>query len=133
MLQRDYLLEIISQFVEAVMRAMRLAVENSDPSACQEIEQQVGELLDLEPETALQLAPDSLVTMMVLSGMGSSVAHYVSYSLERLSTIYESMGETDKSGLRHLQAKAVGESFDCDPNVPPEEFAELDAELFSDK
>jgi len=98
MLQRDYLLEIISQFVEAVMRAMRLAVEKSDPVACREIEQQVGDILELDPETALQLTPDSLVTMMVLSGMGDSVANYVAYATERLSMIYDAMGETDKGG-----------------------------------
>lgn len=133
MLQRDYLLEIISQYVEMVMRAMRLAVEKSDPTACQEIEQQVGDILELDPETALQLTPDSLVTMMVLSGMGDSVASYVAYAVERLSTIYDVMGETDKAGLRHLQAQAIGESFGCDPNVPPEEFAEFDKELFEEK
>jgi len=133
MLQRDYLLEIISQFVEAVMRAMRLAVEKSDPVACREIEQQVGDILELDPETALQLTPDSLVTMMVLSGMGDSVANYVAYATERLSMIYDAMGETDKAGLRHLQAQAIGESFGCDPNVPPEEFAEFDKELFGEK
>ena len=56
------------------MSAMRLAVEKADPAACQEIEQQVGDILELDPETALQLTPDSLVTMMVLSGMEASTA-----------------------------------------------------------
>lgn len=130
MLQRDYILEIISQFVAAITAALRLAVEQHDLHACETVEQQVGDLLELDPETAMSLAPDSLVTMMLLSGMGDSVAAYVCYALDRLGRVYEDMGDVDRAGLRHLQAAAIAESFDCDPNVPPEELAELDQELF---
>ena len=94
------------------------------------VEQQVAELIDLSPETACALAPDSLVTMMLLSGVADSVAEYVSYALERASRIYDQLGDTDASGLRHLQAQAVAESFNCDLSAVPKEFTELEAECF---
>lgn len=130
MLQRDYILEIVGQFVEGVSDALRRAVAGEAAGAA-DVERQIGELLDLDASTALSLSPDSLVTMMVLSGMGDSVASYVCYALERLSQLYERDGNEDLAGLRRIQAKAVAESFSCDPADVPEELAALDAELFS--
>ncbi len=131
MLQRDYLLEVISQFVEAISEALGRALAEADPKACEDVEIEISELLELDRDVAMSLAPDSLVTMMVLSGMGDSVAAYVCYALDRLSRVYASLGDEDLAGLRHLQAKAVAESFGCNPASAPEELAALDAELFS--
>ena len=130
MLERDYITELISQFIEAVTRALKLAVEKGDPASCQEVEQQVADLIDLDVQTAMALSPDSLVTMLVLSGMGDLVAAYACYALDRVSRVYEEQGNDDLAGLRRLQAKAVAESFGCDLSTPPEELAALDAELF---
>ena len=106
MLQRDYVLEIVGQFVEGVSRALRRAARG-EKNGLLDAEREIGELLDLEPQTALALAPDSLVTMMVLSGIGDSIAAHVCYALDR-----------------------VAESFGCDPAEPPAELVQLDAELF---
>ena len=129
MLQRDYVLEIVGQFVEGVSRALRRAALG-EKDGLVATEREIGELLELDPQTALALAPDSLVTMMVLSGMGDSVASYVCYALDRLARLYERDGDEDTAGLRRLQARAVAESFGCDPSTPPAELAQLDAELF---
>ena len=129
MLQRDYVLEIVGQFVEGVSRALRRAARG-EKNGLLDAEREIGELLDLEPQTALALAPDSLVTMMVLSGIGDSIAAHVCYALDRVARLYEREGDEDAAGLRRLQARAVAESFGCDPAEPPAELAQLDAELF---
>lgn len=120
MLQRDYVLELIGQFTEVVKRALKRA-QAGDLVGCEEVERQIGEILDLDYSTALSLAPDSLVTMMVISGMGDSVASYVCFALARLAEVYEKNGDEDLSMLRAAQAKAVAESFGCDPDDVPEE------------
>ena len=130
MLQRDYVVEMVGRFSEAVGEALRRAVGGDAEGRC-EVERQIAELLDLEPQTALSLSPDSLVTMMLLSGMGDSVAAYVCYALDRLARVYEAAGDPDAAGLRRLQARAVAESFGCDLAEAPKELAEVDAELFS--
>ena len=130
MLQRDYIVEIIDEFVTGVTDAFRRAVAG-EPAGRADAEREIGELLELDPQTALALAPDSLVTMMVLSGMGDSVAAYVCYALDRLAVLYERDGDEDTAGLRRLQACAVAESFGCDAAEPPAELAGLDTELFS--
>jgi len=137
MLQRDYLLEVISQFVEAIVRAMRLALFSENPverfEAIGDAEKSVASLLDLDADLALQLAPESLVTMMVLSGIGDSLASYVAYTLNLLGDAYEDMGESDTAAIRREQARAVGESFGCDPTEAPPELADFDAEVTAAK
>ena len=129
MLHRDYLLEIISRFVETVSKALRGAVLEKHLDSAKEVEDSVAALLDLDPETAMNLSPDSLVTMMILSGMGDSLADYVAYALDRVGDAYDDMGDHDTASLRWDQAIAVAEAFGCDPNTIPKEFEALDAEL----
>ena len=121
MLQKDYILEIVSDFVEGVSKHLNAALAGSK-EACDDVERDVAGLLDLDPEVALSLAPDSLVTMMVLSGMGDSVAAYVAYALNELADAYESQGDDNAAALRRAQASAVAESFNVDTTVVPEGF-----------
>jgi hypothetical protein len=129
MLHRDYLLEVISRFVDGVIVALRRATFDRDVESAKDVEDSVAALLDLDPATAMNLSPDSLVTMMLLSGMGDSLAQYVSYVLDHVGDAYDDMGDAAKARLRWDQAQAVAESFDVDQNVVPEEFAALEAEL----
>jgi len=129
MLHRDYLLEIISRFVEAVSVSLRRALLEDSPASAREVEDSVAALLDLDPQTAMSLSPDSLVTMMLLSGMGDSLAGYVAYALDRVGDAYDNWGDSQTAELRWDQAQAVAESFGCDQNAIPEEFAELEAQL----
>ncbi len=50
------------------------------------VEAAVAELIDLSQRLPA-LSPDSLVTMMLLSGVADSVAEYVVYALDRLSHV----------------------------------------------
>lgn len=133
MLQRDYLLELISQFVESISKALRIAQSVKEPrmalDAAASVEQDVASLLDMDPAVAMNLSPDSLVTMMVLSGLGESLAEYVAFALMRAADIYERTGDSDTAEFRRAQAHAVAESFGADINTVPEEFTALVAEL----
>ena len=126
MLHRDYILEMIAEFCEAVTRALRHALEGGGVESCAEVESQIASVLDLDPMLALSLEPDSLVSMMVLSGMGSALAEYVAYALSELSDVYDELGEENLSKLRLAQAAAVAESFGCDLDAVPEGFARLE-------
>lgn len=120
MLQRDYILELVSEFVRTVKEALRLAEEDGSPEACQEVEAAVAELLELDPDVALALSPDSLVTLMILSGIGAELSGYVAFALDRLARVYEARGERELAALRRAQAEAVAESFDWNlASVPP--------------
>lgn len=130
MLQRDYLLDIIIRFVEVLSRALRAAVLEKDGEACAEVERAVAELLELDPDTASILAPQSLVQLMALSGMGEGLAAYVGYALDRVADVYEDRGEDALAGLRRAQAEAIADQFGCDLSHVPEELDAIDRELF---
>lgn len=129
MLHKDYLLEVIEQFVSSVSLALARALLQRDLEAAEEVEEAVADLVQLDPQTAMALAPESLVTMMLLSGTGDSVAGYAAYALNRLGDAYDKMGEHDVAELRRDQAYAIAESFGSDVNEIPEEFAELESQL----
>lgn len=129
MLHRDYLLEIIEQFVGTVSHALARALLERDVDAAQEVEAAVAELVQLDPTTAMSLAPESLVTMMVLSGTGDAVSGYAAYALNRVADAYELMGEFDLADERRDQAIAIADAFGADINEIPEELRDLERRL----
>lgn len=131
MLQHDYLQEVISQFVEAISASLRRAKKEANPVAVASAEEDIAGLLDLDPAVAMQLSPDSLVTMMLLSGVGDSVAEYVSYALEACAREYAKQGQQSRADVRLAQAHAIQDSFSIAPNSVPEELRDLDTELKS--
>lgn len=100
MLQHDYLLEVIGRFVGAVSASLRGALCDGDFARVGEVERAVGELLDLDAQTAMALSPQSLVTMMTLSGVGESVAAYAAYALDKVALAYERQGDDAEASLR---------------------------------
>lgn len=120
MLHRDYILELIEEFVNTVVPLLRRAHVARDLDAAREAEAAVAELLDLDPSCALALAPASLVTMTRLSGVGETLAGHAAFALAALARVYAEAGLDDVAGLRAEQARALGEAFGCDPDDVPE-------------
>lgn len=129
MLHRDYLLEVIQQFVSSISRSLARALLQRDFDAAEEVETAVADLVQLDPNTAMSLSPASLVTMMTLSGTGDSVAGYAAYALNRLGDAYEEMGQSELATMRREQAVAIADAFGADLNEIPEELRELEREL----
>lgn len=129
MLQHDYLLEILGRFVQAVTAAFTGIFINRDYSQTYKVEEAVAELLDLDVTTAMALSPDSLVTMMSLSGVGESVAGYASYALNRLSRAYDKAGESELAHLRRAQAAAIANAFNANVHEIPKEFLDLEKHI----
>lgn len=129
MLQRDFIVELIREFVGIVTGNLRAALEDKDLHAAKEVELAIAQLLDLDSETALRLAPQSLVTMMELSGTGDGEASYVAYALNRLADAYERAGKKQTGELRREQARAVAVAFGWNLSDIPSEFEQLEAML----
>ena len=131
MLQHDYLLEIIGRFVESVSVALVSVFRDREFGRVEEAESAVAELLDLDASTAMSLAPQSLVTMMSLSGVGESVAGYAAYVLQRVSLAYELEGKPNVARVRHEQAQAIADAFNADLEQTPEEFLSLERQIIN--
>lgn len=133
MLQRDYINEIIRQFGDVLARWLRPAVLDANGEAIDEVEAAIGKLMDLDGATALSLAPESLVTMMELTGIADSVAGYVSYALLRLADAYEGQGNEAIASLRREQARAVSAAFQSEFGKVPEEYQELERAIAAER
>ncbi len=129
MLQHDYILEVVGKFVESVAVALLGIFKRRDFTHIGEAEKAVAELLDLDPETAMALSPESLVTMMRLSGVGDTVAAYAAYALRKVGEAYELEGDAEVGALRIAQARAISQAFGVEEGEVPPEFAELEREL----
>ena len=108
---------------------LRSALLDQDPEAIADLEQAIGELLDLDGATALSLDAASLVTMMELSGIADSLASYVCYALLRVADAYEARGDADLATVRREQAAAVSSAFLCELGTVPSELRELDDDI----
>ena len=129
MLHRDYLLEVIEQFVSTVSRALAEALLQQKFEAAEEVEEAIADLVQLDPQTAMSLSPESLVTMMYLSGTGDAVAGYAAYALYRLGDAYDGMNQHDVAQMRRDQAIAIAEAFGANVEEIPEEFQSLEDQL----
>lgn len=129
MLERDYLTEMLEHFVETVSRALLNSVEEIHLDDIETIEREIGEVIDLDGDQALQLAPDSLVTLLVLSGTGDTLSAQMAYALHKLSEMYAAQGDEMTAGLRNLQAEAIEQSFGHEIGSVPREFVDVNNKL----
>ena len=129
MLQRDYLLELVRRFGDGLREHLYPAVVDGDATSIREVEDDVGRLVDLDGASALALAPESLVTMMELSGVADSVAAHAAYALVRLADAYERAGDGATAQIRRGQARALAQAFGVALDQVPEEYVELDRQI----
>ena len=96
----------------------------------------LGEAVDMDGAALLSLAPDSVASVVQVSGVDPRVSEYIARSLLLASGYLAEAGEGDLSALRAEQARALAEAYDLDLPDTPEELAtlldEADAALAKD-
>ena len=97
MLQRDYLSKLIESFTKQMEVYLKDAVILRKTESIGEVEEALGELLELDPDMLLSLSPDSLVTMIALGGNGDALGDSVAYVLARLGD-----AEAQRLSLIHI-------------------------------
>ena len=137
MLEQDYLMRILLQFAEAIRRSWARSVEDRDPrDAANMLERAIGDATDIDGATLLSLSPESIASVMQVSGVDPRVSEYIARSLLLASGYLAEAGEGDLSALRAEQARALAEAYDLDLPDTPEELAtlldEADAALAKD-
>ena len=137
MLEQDYLMRIFLQFAEILRRSWFKARDEHDPKAAADmLENAVGDAVDIDGATLLSLSPESIASVMQVSGVDPRVSEYIARSLLLASGYLAEAGEGDLSALRAEQARALAEAYDLDLPDTPEELAtlldEADAALAKD-
>ena len=106
MFERDYLMRLIMQLVEAIQRSFQLADEDKDPAAAADLlEGAIGTAVDMDSGVFLSLAPDSLADVLRVS------SEYVGRSLRLEANYLVAAGNVERAALRLDQAQALADSF----------------------
>lgn len=126
MFERDYLMRIFIQFAEVLRRSWFKAREERDPKAAADmLENAVGEATDIDGATLLSLAPESMVSVLQVSGTDPRVIEYVARGLMLASLYLREAGESALSLLRLEQAQALSVAYELGLPDSPEEMASL--------
>ena len=83
MFEQDYLMRLLMQFMEAMRRSIERADDGRDPAAAADmLENAIGDATDLDGSMLLSLAPESMATVLQVSGVDPHVTEYVANSLQ---------------------------------------------------
>lgn len=106
--QSDYILRLIEQMGSLIRSALaRIGVAGGDAESLEEVERAVGLALELEPDVARRLSPDSLASLIEISVTDDRVLELVVQALGVEAEILERSGEIIDARLRRAQADAV--------------------------
>lgn len=115
MLTQDYLVRLLVDFAAGIMRAMQRQTEDRDPQGAAELlEAAIGQSVDMDGDTLLALAPDSIATILQVSGTDPAITGYIARSLMLASAYRRDAGDADLAQLRADQARAIGAAYGHD-------------------
>lgn len=132
MLEQDYLMRIVLQFAEMIRRSWTKAHDERDPkSAADMLEDAVGEATDIDGGVLLSLAPESIASVMQVSGVDPRVTEYIARSLLLASGYLREAGQHQLADVREAQARAVAAAYDIELPASVEDLEDLlsEAEL----
>lgn len=111
--QRDYILRVIEQ-MGAVMReafaAYRGGAASEEPLALTDAA--IGLVIDLDPQLFLRLAPQSMVSLVEMSGTDDRLVSKLVEVLMLEADILDSEGNLVEANVRREQAGALRDSLD---------------------
>ena len=112
MFERDYLMKLISDLVQALAKSIIQADEEENPYlAARSLELAIGNAVDMDASLFLSLEPDSMSSMMAISSMDANGAEYIARSLALASVYNRQAGDSHLAGLRMAQAQAVASAY----------------------
>ena len=126
MFEQDYLMRIILQYAEILRRSWFRARQEKDPKgAADMLEDAVGEATDIDGATLLSLSPESIASVLQVSGTDPHVIEYVVRSLALASVYLRESGDDELADLRLRQARALADAYGLYLPDDPEDLSDL--------
>ena len=123
MFEQDYLMRLLLQFFNGLMKSYERRTKLEDPQgAADMIEAAVGEAVEMDGATLLALAPESIATVMQVSGIDPNVTQFVARSLLLESVYLDEAGNSGLSSVRAAQARAIAAQYGFDLPDDPSDF-----------
>lgn len=129
MLQQDYLARMLMRLAEAISKSLAKAKDDDDPEeAAVLLENAIGEATELDGAVLLSLAPESIASVVQISGTDPRVVEYIARTLMLEASYLEDAGKSEKAALRNEQALALANAYGID--VSSVELSEEEFEAF---
>lgn len=126
MFEQDYLVRLLLQFFQGLLKSYERRNEKDDPQGAADLlEAAVGEATEMDGQALLSLAPESIASVMRVSGIDPDVTQFIARSL-LLESVY--LGDAGNSGLaatRAAQARAIAAEYGFDLPEDPSDFESI--------
>lgn len=126
MFEQDYLVRLLLQFFRGLLKAYERRNEKDDPQGAADlIEASVSEAIEMDGATLLSLAPESIASVMKVSGIDPDVTQFVARSL-LLESVY--LREADNpylADVRAGQARAIAAEYGFELPDDPSDFESI--------
>ena len=113
MFENDYLMRIFLQFIAALKRALRQHTVSPEARAA-DLEQLVGEAVNIDARLLFSLAPESLVSMLQIGEFDEGLGGYILRSMYLEADLLEEAGLYERANLRRSQADAIARAYGFD-------------------
>lgn len=126
MLEQDYLMRLLLQFFKAVVRSNELYWKEEDPQgAADSLEDAIGNATEMDGAALLSLAPDSIASIMRVTGIDPNVTQFVARSM-LLESVYLRKAERPAlAEVREAQARAIAAEYGFDLPSDPSDFESI--------
>ena len=123
MMEQDYLMRLLMQFFQAMARSWSQAKEHEDPiGAAESLEDAISNATDIDGSILLSLAPESISSVMRVSGVDPDVTQFVARSMLLESVYLQQAGNYELARVRTAQAHAIAREYGFSLPDDPSDF-----------
>ena len=124
MFERDYLMKLILGYFKTIINVIKQGEKEKDPEGAADLlEQAIGEATEIDGEVLLSLAPESIASVLQVSGTDPKVVGYVAHGLLLEAHYLMLACDFARAELREEQARALASAYGFDL---PDDLAEAE-------
>lgn len=124
MFERDYLMKLILGYFKTIVIVIKQGEKEKDPEGAADLlEQAIGEAAEIDGEVLLSLAPESIASVLQVSGTDPKVVGYVAHGLLLEAHYLMLACDFARAELREEQARALASAYGFDL---PDDLAEAE-------
>ena len=126
MFEQDYLVRLLLQFFQGLLKSYERRNEKDDPQGAADLlEAAVGEATDMDGQALLTLAPESIASVMRVSGIDPDVTQFIARSLLLESVYLTDAGDARLAETRVGQARAIASEYGFELPDDPSDFESI--------
>ncbi len=123
MFEQDYLVKQFLMFFKALTRSWEQMEEEKDPfAAADTLEDAISAATDMDGTALLTLAPESIASIMQVTGVDPRIVEYISRSMLLESVYLEQGGDSGLADVRAAQAHAIADAYGFGLPEDPSDF-----------